>query len=392
LDTQTPMEMPHPPRSETRQGIRQENRQPSEKDYTPRPPLRPFLLLAAAFILLFLLAGVGVYVLSARLLTLVIDGEARSLRTHQTTVGAFLREVGIYLDPVDRLMPDGAEPITPNMTIIIGKARPILVSADGASQRLLTHARRIPDILTEAGVMLRKADRLFANGSLLIADSRELPAEAVPVSLRVVRARPLSIRDGERLTTHITAADTVGEALAEAGITLTLADEIRPIPETLITDGLVVEIVRAVAFSVQVDGEMLTTYARADTIGEGLAKTGIALIGLDYTIPKEDTPLTAGMRVRIVRVTEIDEVEAREIDFPTVMQPDTTLPPNETRVIQNGEKGIEERRVRVRKEDGVEVHRSMPQLVVVRPPREAIIAVGATPALYSTETPTPTTP
>jgi uncharacterized protein YabE (DUF348 family) len=48
--------------------------------------------------------------------------------------------------------------------------------------------------------------------------------------------------------------------------------------------------------------------------------------------------------------------------------------------------------VRVRREDGVEVSRSLPYSIVVRDPRPEVIAIGATPALLTPEpsnTPSP---
>jgi hypothetical protein len=39
-------------------------------------------------------------------------------------------------------------------------------------------------------------------------------------------------------------------------------------------------------------------------VGDALAQIGLAPLGLDYTIPPLETPLTSGMTIRLVRVIE----------------------------------------------------------------------------------------
>jgi uncharacterized protein YabE (DUF348 family) len=138
------------------------------------------------------------------------------------------------------------------------------------------------------------------------------------------------------------------------------------------------------------DGRRLVSRTHSKTVGAALAEAGVALIGLDYSVPGETAPVIPDMLIQVIRVTEEDEVERSEIEFRQLMQPDTGIPPETQKVIQTGVKGIRERRVRVRLEDGVEVSRSAPIEIIVRLPRDQIVAVGATPSLIKPGTPEPT--
>jgi uncharacterized protein YabE (DUF348 family) len=333
---------------------------------------------------LLAMAFAVIYTFAAPSVTLVIDGVRREVRTRESDVAAILRSQGILLEAEDILSP-AAETSTRNgLLITLDKANQVAIEADGTEQRIRTHETLPQAILQLAGVTMGEHDVMFIDGQPFTGTWESLRA---PRYVRIVRAVAVSVRDGDEETRFFTVANTVAQALSEAQVALYVADRVQPALDAPLPADGTIAISRAKPFSVLADGRTLQTRAYEDTVGEALISAGVPLLGLDYTVPDESTPLTEGMLIRVVRVTERDDVKRTEIDFESVYQSDDSIPPDTERIIQQGSKGLLETRTRVRLENGVEVSRDTPRLVVVRTPQNALIAVGATPALLPTDLP-----
>jgi uncharacterized protein YabE (DUF348 family) len=354
-------------------------KQTSMRRLLPNQPLPWFLLAITTLLVSF---AIGIYLISTYSVRIVIEQSAFQVRTAQRTVGALLDELAVPLEPQDRLSLARDTPLSNGLTLYIDKAERVVLEYDGQQRQFLTHQKEALAILREAGVSFGEHDQVLVDGLPLSGTAQQ----KAPRHVRVVRARPVQVRDGDQVPiTLFTTALTVGEALHAARIGLYVADRVSPAVSAPLEPDRPIAIQRSVPFSIIVDGRVLASRSAARTVGEALAEAGIALIGLDYCLPEESAPLVSNMTIRVVRVTEADEIERSEIDFQQVFQPDTGIPPETQKVIQAGVKGILERRVRVRREDGVEVSRSLPYTVIVRDPRHEVIAIGATPALLTPE-------
>lgn len=351
-------------------------------------PVNPLVLLASLLVIFALLVIGGLSFVTSQPVVLVIEGVRHDVRTRQTTVAGLLDEMAVFIEPPDRVSPPPESTLSAGMQVIVDKAQPVVIDADGQRMRILTHNTVPADILREFGLSLGAGDVLYVDGAP--ADPARAPTTLR--NLRIERAITVQITDVGEMSTVRTAGRTVGEALAQAGVSLYVADVVSPPLESLIGDGAAITIQRSWPLTVQVDGRVLGTRSAAVNVGAALADAGVALVGLDYTIPGEDAPTYPEMTIRVVRVTETDEIERFEIAFRQVVQTDTSIAPDTQRVIQPGQSGIRERRVRIRLEDGVEVSRSEPREAIVRDPQDEIIAVGARPSLITTPTPEATPP
>jgi uncharacterized protein YabE (DUF348 family) len=155
-----------------------------------------------------------------------------------------------------------------------------------------------------------------------------------------------------------------------------VADRVIPDLSTPVADGLVIAIERSVPLTVIADGQALATRALGPTVGDALAQVGVAPVGLDMTIPPLETPLTAGMTVQVVRVSEDLVLKEDIIPFETITRRDSSLSPGERHVIQEGVEGLQRRQVRVRLENGQEVSRETVAEWVVATPVPRIIVQG----------------
>jgi uncharacterized protein YabE (DUF348 family)/3D (Asp-Asp-Asp) domain-containing protein len=242
------------------------------------------------------------------------------------------------------------------------------------------------EILASAGVTISELDRILLDGSAVTA--AELEHWPVPVSrLNIRHAVPLHIDDDGELRVIQTTAETVGEALFDAGIPLFLADRVSVEVNTLVTADLEIQIDRAKPVAISADGTILETRTQGDSVADALADAGIALMGLDYTIPAEDEPLDVGTEIRVVRVKEEVLTETEPIPFETVYQADSSLDLDQRNVLTEGQTGIRQTITRVRYEDGVEVSRSTSEAATLRAPVNRVVVYGTSVTIRTIDTP-----
>ncbi len=326
--------------------------------------------LGAGMALAALLALVAAYRATAFAVTLEVDGDRRSLHTHQPTVAYLLADRGIALRPEDEVEPAPETPLRDGMTVAIHRARPVVLEVDG-EQRILYLRQADPyAILREAGVVVGPHDTVRV----------EPPASTDPqgtlVHLVVRHAVPVVLEEGALRTLFYTEAATVGEALLQNGILLYRADNIFPGPETPVQSGMHIRLERSIPVSVQVDGHTIRTRTHRHTVGEVLADLGIILSGLDYSDPPLDASLGEGRDIRVVRVSESIVVEQSPIPFETVWQADPEMELDHQGLLQEGKPGVLERRIRIRYEDGQVVAREVEGESVVEPPVNRVMGYG----------------
>ena len=91
--------------------------------------------------------------------------------------------------------------------------------------------------------------------------------------------------------------------------------------------------------------------------------------------------------VRVVRVTERFEIQQDPIPFELAWQPDPDLEIDHQRLLQEGARGIRERRIRVRYEDGAEIWRRTENVYVAVPPTTKIMGYGTKIVIRTMDTP-----
>jgi len=313
---------------------------------------------------------------------LLIDGESRRLRTQQDTVGALLEDIGAHLHSEDAITPPLHWSIRSGMVIQIDRARPVQVSVDGQTATLRTHATSVSEVLNEAQVTLGPHDELRVEGDL-----EANPTDDEPVHVVVQRAVPLTLLEGEEVTTLHTTAPTVGEALREAGITLHLADHVEPGMNTRVSAGISVVLERSTPVTVRVDGRSLRTRTHRENVGNVLADLGIALTGQDYVRPPVETALAGDASIEVVRVSERFLIEQEPIPFQSEWRPDPDLEIDNQRLLQEGSPGVRERRVRIRYENGHEMSRTLENEYVAVAPRTKVHGYGTKIVVRTLDTP-----
>jgi uncharacterized protein YabE (DUF348 family) len=257
---------------------------------------------------------------------------------------------------------------------------------DGEQVIPLQSEERIPaKLAAEAGLTLSPADRVLYLG-LPVPQDQPLPT-ANSYTLQIRHAVPVTLvtPDGQQIIQS--AAFTVGEALAETGLQLYAADQLTPPAETPISGPLTVSYVPSRQLVVQVDGKSLPIRSAAATVGEALAGAGIPLEGLDTSLPAESEALPADGQVRVVRIRETVQLQQKPIPFESRTEQSAEIDLGQQQVLQAGEYGLQVSRVRVRYEDGQEVSRQTESESVVRPPKDKVVAYGTKISLKTLKVP-----
>ena len=335
------------------------------------------IALAAASIL-----GLSLAVGLRKTITISVEGQSRLVRTYALTVGGLLRLEDIPLGEQDSLEPPLNNWLKNHQTVKLVRAVPVQIWADNQLVSF-TSPQRLPELLlAEASIALGPGDRLLSQGREWVFD-QPFPEDSAGIAMQILRAVNFTLVDEEQTLNLTSSAATLGQALEEAGITYTEADRLSPPAKTELSTGLEATLKRAHPITIHTQTGELPHDTTALTVGEALADAGLALQGLDYSLPGMDEPLPADGVIRLVRVREEVSIEQTPLPFETQYQPVADLEIDNQTILQTGEYGLTAQRLRVRYEDGVEVSRQIESEWVARQPQPRIVGYGTLLVMHS---------
>ncbi|HLO18386.1 MAG TPA: ubiquitin-like domain-containing protein [Anaerolineales bacterium] len=252
---------------------------------------------------------------------------------------------------------------------------PFVTVIDNGKIITLQTEERVPSaVLSQAGITLNPNDCVLLNG--LSIDINQ-PITKNPITLQVRRAVTITIKTPEGEHKLQSSAFTVGEALQEASISLHAGDKIEPPLNSLVSGSpLTIYQLPSRALTVTSNGKPIRIETSAQTVGAALAEAGIPLIGLDYSLPAENEPIPFDGQIRLVRVSEAVLLAQKPIPFDNDFQASADVPLDQTQILQPGETGLIVQRIRIRYEDGKEISRLAEAETMVRPPKTRIMAYG----------------
>ena len=344
--------------------------------------------LTAIVLAALLLAGAAFAVLSLRAeVTVDVDGEARTATVWAWTVEDALAALGISLTEGDAVTPGLDARLPDDGQIRVERAFWAVITADGESRTLWSTARDPAAILDAAGISLAAGDTLLWDGQPIAADT-PLPRGEKTVSLQVRRGTRVTLAGAQGAQTFTSGAATLGTALWEQGISLHDGDHLKPGSATPLRGGEIsAELRRSFPVTIREGEKSFQARVLAETVGEALAQAGVPLQNLDYSLPPEDAPIPVSRTIRVVRVREEVILETEPLPFGSLTQPLPDLEIDNLQVVQVGEYGLTARRVRVRYEDGVETARQTEEEWVAREPKPRIVGYGTKITIRTLNTP-----
>lgn len=311
---------------------------------------------------------------TARPVVLVIDGQTYEIRTHARSIVDALRSAGFDPSPDDRISPQLDDQVRSGAVIRMDHAFPVVIELEEESIFVNTPEISPANILAKADIRLYPGDRVWVDGHRMMDPIQVL--ETRPSYMRVDRAKSITLMDGDVTMVIHSAAPSLGEALWEAGVVLREGDVLDPSPETPLNSSLSTRLIRSRPLIINLDGVEFATRAIGPTVGDALAQSGIALVGLDYSQPGINKPLPEDGHIRVVRVQEQIQVELEPLPFDTTYQPTTDLELDDLQVLDPGNYGVLASRIRVRLEEGQEVDRSVEETWVAVEAEPRVLGYG----------------
>jgi uncharacterized protein YabE (DUF348 family) len=328
-----------------------------------------------------LLIGLGF----RRSVTINIDGETTEMVTSAWTVNSLLNESGIQVGKNDTISPDLDSWLWGREVVSITRAAWMTVEADGEIIRLHTQERIPTNLLQDAGLELSPGDHLLVNGQPAEMDTPLSPGKNQ--SLQIQRAQTVELSTGEKMVRFRSTAATLGEALWENGVELMTGDRLDPAAETLLDKPIKAQLKESQALHIQYAGGSLASRSAAESVAEALSEAGVPLQGLDYSLPDARAPLPDDGLIKVVRVREELLLENETIPYETETQPAPDVEIDNREIVQSGVLGLNTTRLRVRYEDGVEISRQFEDEYISLEPQTEIIGYGTKIVPYTLDTP-----
>ena len=203
---------------------------------------------------------------------------------------------------------------------------------DGSSvTEVLTSKNTADEILADEGIEINeeKADEV----SLANFDGKDGSAIIIRRGVEVT----IESFDGSKNTVY--ALGTVKDALKKAEIKLKKGTALNYAADTLLEDGMTIEIYDIYKITLTVDGKTLTKKVSGKTVEDALNVLGVELKGKDFTKPALDKELKNGMEISVFRVETKKRTEEEAIPYETEYTYSDSLYRNRTRTLESGKEG-----------------------------------------------------
>ena len=306
---------------------------------------------------------------------LVINGELQEHTTFALTVDGFLEEQGILLQETDRVSPSSKTMLWGEETIFLTISKGIQIFADGQTISLKTAERRPENIILEAGLLLFPQDRLLVDGVSVGENSIIAPASSH--SIQVLRGTAIELQTEDGTFRFTTDTDILADALWKENIEIFEADHLSvPLNTNLDGTPLSVELIRSKPLLVQLAEQTVTIRTTANSVGAALAQSGLSLQGLDYSNPPEGESLPDNRQIEVIRVKEEILLNQEQIQFSTEYQSVSDLDLDQLQIVSGGEFGIEAQRLRIIYENGSEVSREIEKEWTIKESKPRVIGFG----------------
>lgn len=265
--------------------------------------------------------------------------------------------------------------LTTNRHAAANNQKYVTIHYDGTSQTVATDAKSVGELLDRVNISVGEHDAVEpAKNTALISND---------YNVNVYRARPVTVVDNGQRYRATTAAQGAREMATAAGVKVYTEDnlEVSRVDDFVGegTYGLKVIVDRAVPITFDLYGTPMSIRTQATTVGELLKEKKITLQDGDTLNVAQDTTITAGMTVKLVRNGVQTVTLEEDVPFETEKIKDADQPVGYREVKTQGKNGRQMVTYEVTVENGQEVSRKKINAVVKEEPVKQVEVVGAKP-------------
>ena len=221
-------------------------------------------------------------------------------------------------------------------------------------------------VVAEAKIQLSENDRLILDDFNPGKDSR----------IEIYRACQVTFVHADGKTIDTIFAGTVAELIESQGVTLsdTLFSSVNV--NAVVTNNLRVEIISAYDIIINVDGEEKAVQTTEKTVGDVLTEQGIALDEDDEVSPSADTVLSNDLVIDVLRVEYVTRETEEKIPFTTEKVNSSAMNKGTQKVTQKGVNGVKTFTYEDKVVNGVVESSELVSEEVTKEPVKEIIKVG----------------
>ena len=222
------------------------------------------------------------------------------------------------------------------------------------------------NVVAEAGIQLSENDKLILDAFNPGKDSR----------IEIYRACEVTFVHADGKTINTIFAGTVAELIESQGVTL--SDKLFSSVDVnaVVTNNLRVEIISAYDIIINVDGEEKAVQTTVETVGDVLNEQGITLDEDDEVSPAADTVLTNNLVIEVLRVEYVTRETQEKIPFTTEKVNSSAMTKGTEKVSQKGVDGIKTFTYTDKVVNGVVESSELVSEEVTKEPVKQIIKVG----------------
>lgn len=204
----------------------------SVSSLTARVAVRP---LSVGLAVIVLSGGHSLWEAAASSVTVTVDGQRQTVRTHGSTVQDVLDAAGVKVGEHDLLAPSKDVELTGQTSVVVRRGRLMHLTVDGTAREVWVTALSVDEALGQIGIR--------AAGALLSADrSRAIPLKGFSLDVRT--RKQVQVLDAGRVRRVASNTLTVGELLREKKIKVGSRDLLAPAATAPLKTGQVVRITR----------------------------------------------------------------------------------------------------------------------------------------------------
>lgn len=242
----------------------------------------------------------------------------------------------------------------------------------GTEQTVITTAGTVKEALARAEVRVDPLDAVEPSLNTELVSS--------VYNINIYRARPVTIIDGSLRRSVISPYQSAKKIAESAQISVYDEDDlqVRLIDDFVGEDGfgLKLTIDRATPFAFDLYGKTTEARTQALTVGEMLKEKNVTLGAQDGTSVPLDTPISAGMSVRVWRNGVQTVTQEQSVAFPIRQIKDADREVGYKQIQTPGVAGKKLVTYEVNLQNGKEISRKEIQVVVTAEPKEQVETVG----------------
>ena len=239
---------------------------------------------------------------------LVVDGNASAVHTTANTVSGVLSDAGYRVGPHDLVAPAPAAHVHAGSKVVLNRGRLLHLDVNGVRKDVWTTAPTVADALGQLGY----STSTFTS----VSRSQRLPLTPTDLEIRSPKLVTIA-HDGVR--DHVATTDlTVGDLLADLGVTVDARNQVSPAPATAIRPGMTIVVRKVVTRLAK--SRRVVPYATSRTLDKslpagttkviragrnGLSETTYSLVYVDGKLVGKTTVRTVMLRKPVSAVIHV---------------------------------------------------------------------------------------